>query len=103
MADLTPQALRRARRQHGAITIKQLVDAGVSRNTIRRLDARGVLVGDRKSVRRLASAEQTLEQRCAELCLAHPSTFVTGPTAGMLPGPGTLASGETALVPAPST
>jgi len=86
MADLTPKASRVARSQHGVITIKQLVAAGVSRTTARRLDASGVLVGDHKSVRRLASALRTLEQRCAELCLAHPSIFVTGPTAGSLMG-----------------
>ncbi len=86
MADLTSKASRVARSQHGVITIDQLVAAKVSRTTIRRLDAAHVLVGDHKSVRRLASAPRTLEQRCAELCLAHPSAFVTGPTAGILMG-----------------
>ena len=86
MADLTPKASRVARSQHGVITIKQLVLAKVSRTTARRLGASEVLVGPYKSVRRLASAPRTLEQRCAELCLAHPSTFVTGPTAGILMG-----------------
>lgn len=86
MADLTRKASSIARSQHGVITIKQLARAGVSRTTARRLDVAGVLVGDFKSVRRIASTPRTLEQRCAELCLAHPSTFVTGPTAGILMG-----------------
>ncbi|MGB3734307.1 MAG: type IV toxin-antitoxin system AbiEi family antitoxin domain-containing protein [Ilumatobacter sp.] len=86
MADLTSKALRLARSQHGVITTSQLVGAGVSRTTIRRLEGAEVLVGDYKSVRRIASSERTLEQRCAELCLAHPKTFITGATAGQLYG-----------------
>ncbi len=86
MADLTPAASRLAARQHGVVTVTQLVEAGVSRHTIRRLERTGVLVATRKSVRRLASAPTSLEQRCAELCLAHPTTFVTGATAGTLMG-----------------
>ena len=86
MADLTPKALRLARSQHGVITTSQLVGAGVSRTTARRLDRAGVLIGDYKSVRRLASGERTVEQRCAELCLAHPQAFITGVTAGRLYG-----------------
>lgn len=86
MADLTSKASRVARSQHGVITISQLVAAGVSRTTIRRLERSGTLVSEYKSVRRVTSAERTLEQRCTELCLAHPSAFVTGPSAGVLMG-----------------
>ncbi len=34
----------------------------------------------------VASTPTTIEQRCATLCAAHPSGFVTGPTAGILAG-----------------
>jgi hypothetical protein len=86
MADLTPAAMRIAAQQNGIITVDQLTRARVSRHTIRRLERVGVLVAEYKSVRRLGSSQRTLEQRCAELCLAHPQAFVTGPTAGTLKG-----------------
>jgi hypothetical protein len=78
--------MRVTARQHGVITVDQLTKSKVGRHTIRRLERVGVLVADFKSVRRLASSPRTLEQRCAELCLAHPQAFVTGPTAGKLIG-----------------
>ncbi|BAN03382.1 type IV toxin-antitoxin system AbiEi family antitoxin domain-containing protein [Ilumatobacter coccineus] len=86
MADLTSAAQRLAARQHGVISIRQLVASGVGRKTIRRLDRAEVLIADYKSVYRLGSSPRTLEQRCVELSLAHPSAFVTGPTAGTLMG-----------------
>jgi hypothetical protein len=86
MADLTPAAMRLAAQQHGVITVEQLTKARVSRHTIRRLERVGVLISEHKSVRRLASGQRTLEQRCAQLSLAHPQAFVTGPTAGVLKG-----------------
>jgi len=86
MADLTRRANTILRRQHGAITITQLAGAGVSRSTSRRLELSGVFDRPFKSVRRLASSNRTIEQRCAEICLAHRQVFVTGVTAGMLVG-----------------
>jgi hypothetical protein len=86
MADLTTAAMRVAARQHGVITIEQLTKAGVSRHTVRRLEKSGVLLAERKSVRRLGSSARTLEQRCVELCAAHKNVFVTGPTAGKILG-----------------
>ena len=86
MADLPRKASQLAARQHGVLTIRQLIDAGVSRHTMRRLERHGVLDADFKSVRRLTSAVRTLEQRCTEVCLAHPQTYITGVTAGTLIG-----------------
>lgn len=86
MAELTRAALTRALRQHGAITMAQLLGAGMTRHTIRRLEQRHVLERSYKSVFRLASEGRSLEQRCAELCLAHEKAFVSGPTAGKLLG-----------------
>ena len=42
----------------------------------------------------LARRPATLEQRCAVLCAAHPSGFVTGPTAGALARPATHAAAD---------
>jgi hypothetical protein len=86
MVDLTPVALELALRQHGAITTRQLSDAGIGRRAALRLENDTVLRRVHKWVFVLAGAPRTLEQRCAEICLAHPSVFVTGATAGRLMG-----------------
>lgn len=86
MADLPRKVSKLAAKQHGVVTIEQLTEAGVSRHTIRRLERNGVFDASYKSVRRLTSATRTLEQRCAELSLAHPQAYITGVTAGTLYG-----------------
>jgi hypothetical protein len=86
MSDLTPTALAVLGRQHGVASSRQLADAGVGRTTKHRLLRRGVLEESAKGVYRLASHAASLEQRCATLCLAHATGFITGPTAGMLVG-----------------
>jgi len=86
MADLTAPALRLAITQHGVISMAQLVERGVSGNTTRRLVRTGRLIRAAKSVYRLPTDTRSLEQRCVELCLAHPAAFVTGPSAGTLMG-----------------
>ncbi len=86
MADLTPAALRIARRQHGNITTTQLTRSGVSERTRVRLERAGVFERDFKAVYRLGSSRRSLQQRCAEICLAHPGVFITGATAGSLEG-----------------
>ena len=45
-----------------------------------------VLTSVYKSVVRIGSAPNTLEGRCAAVCLGHPSGFITGPTGGKLLG-----------------
>ena len=86
MSDLTPAAQRWLAAHHGVITTTQLRQAGVGRKTQDRLVARGVLVRVHKGVFVVASTPATLHQRCAALCAAHRSGFVTGPTAGVLLG-----------------
>ena len=84
MSDLTPAALSWLADHHGAITTAELRNCGVSKRTIQRLVDAGVLRLPTRGVFIAASTPGTLEQRCAVITAAHPSGFVTGPTAGML-------------------
>jgi hypothetical protein len=86
MSDLTPAAQRWLADHHGVITTRVLRECGVRRSTVERLSAAGVLRPIHRGVFVVASTPTTIEQRCAILCVAHPSGFVTGPTAGMLAG-----------------
>ncbi len=86
MSELTPQALSILRNQHGHATAAQLDRAGVHRRTRLRLIENQLLTPVYKSVVRIGSAPETLESRCAALCLGHPSGFITGPTGGKLLG-----------------
>jgi hypothetical protein len=83
---LTRGALEIAGRQHGVITTSQLTSASVDKRRRSQLERRGVLIGEFKSVYRVAGHRASLEQRCAAVCLAHPSSFVTGATGGRLLG-----------------
>lgn len=86
MSDLTPAALKWLADHHGVITTAQLKTHGVGRKTRLRLINNGVLRAEHKSVFVIESSPSSLEQRCACLCAAHPSGFVTGPTAGSILG-----------------
>lgn len=86
MSDLTPKALAILRGQHGHATVSQLDAAGVHRRARLRLVDADVLKPVYKSVVRIDSAPETLESRCAALCLSHQSGFVTGPAGGKLLG-----------------
>ncbi len=86
MLELTPAATRWLNHNHGVITSAELRDCHVSRSTVARLVAAGVLRRAHKGVFVMASNAVTLEQRCVVLCRAHPTGFVTGPTAGTLLG-----------------
>jgi hypothetical protein len=83
---LTDAAVQWLRDHHDVITSRALDDTGVGRSTTRRLVRRGVLRPHQKGVFVAGSSRSTLEQRCVVLCAAHPTGFVTGPTAGMLLG-----------------
>ena len=86
MASLTSEALELAIRQHGLITTEQLARCGVGRTTRTGLVRQRLLHHEFKSVFRLPGPRSSLERRCAVLCLAHPSVFVTGATGGRLRG-----------------
>jgi hypothetical protein len=82
--DLTPTGSRWLADHHGVVTTAVLRSTGVSRATTDRLVRAGVLRVAHKGVYVLTATKPTLEQRCAVLSAAHPSGFVTGPTAGAL-------------------
>jgi hypothetical protein len=84
VSDLTPEAIAWLHDHHGVITTARLSDCRVSRSTTSRLLATGVLRHAYKRVFVIASSPVTVEQRCVALCCAHPSGFVTGPTAGVM-------------------
>ncbi len=84
MNDLSPAASRWLADHHGVISAAQLRACGVGRSTTLRLVRRGVLTAAHKGVFILTATKPTLEQRCVVLSLAHPTGFVTGPTAGAL-------------------
>ena len=82
MNDLTPAALQWLADHHGVITSAVLRSASVGRSTTHRLLRAAVLRGVFRGVYVLTASKPTIEQRCALLSAAHPSWFVTGPTAG---------------------
>jgi hypothetical protein len=86
VSNLTPDAMAWLASHHSVITASVLRSCGVGRSTTVRLVRAGVLGNPHKGVYVLASAKPSLELRCAVVCCAHPSGFVTGPTAGMLLG-----------------
>ncbi len=86
MSDLTPSASQWLATHHGVITTAVLRRCSVSKATTQRLVRSGVLSAPYRGVYVLAAAPESLHQRCAILTAAHPSGFVTGPTAGSLLG-----------------
>jgi hypothetical protein len=86
VSELTPAAQCWLADHHGVITTRELRRSGVGKATIARLVDSGVLRPVHKGVFVVTSSRATVEQRCAALCAAHPTGFVTGPTAGVLAG-----------------
>jgi hypothetical protein len=86
MPDLTPAAMEIFKRFHGNATAAQLRRAGIAGRARRRLVDNGILKIVHHSVYAITSHPETLESRCAALCLAHPNGYVTGPTSGRLEG-----------------
>lgn len=84
MVDLTPGSMELFRRYHGHATGPMLTEVGVGRRRRDRLVAAGVLAMPYPRVYRLTSTAESLESRCAALCLAHPQGFITGTSAGRL-------------------
>jgi hypothetical protein len=84
MNDLTPAALQWLADHHGVITSAVLRSSRVGRSTTDRLVRAAVLRGVFKGVYVLTASKPTIEQRCVLLSAAHPSGFVTGPTAGVI-------------------
>ena len=86
MPGLTSAATKWLTDHHGVITAERLRLCKVGRKTILRLVDGGVLQIIERGIYRATSVRESLEQRCALLCAAHPGGFITGPTAGTLAG-----------------
>lgn len=74
------------RTHHGVATGAMLSDVGFGRRQRAHAVEDGLLVPMYERVFRMASAEMTIELRCAALSLAYGQGFVTGPTGGQLMG-----------------
>jgi hypothetical protein len=84
--DLTASAIALIHQQLGSISCRQLTEHGVSRRARQRLQRDGVLLSTGHSVYRMPTFPVTFEARIVTLCLQHPRTFITGPTAAGLEG-----------------
>ena len=71
-------------RQHGVVTVDQLLTDGSTRHSIRRLVTLGLLVMVHQGVYRQATSPDTFESRCTAACLADPAAVITGPAAARL-------------------
>jgi hypothetical protein len=78
-----PLAVRIAER-HGIITHDELLVDGHTRNSVRRLVEKGLLVVEHKHVYRLATSPDTFEARCAAACSADPFGLISGVAAARL-------------------
>lgn len=82
MPSFSADILAAMHRQQGLITSKQLSAGGLHRDARQHLVEQGTLSRPYKSVYMVATRRPTFEQRLLALSLAHPSGFITGPTAG---------------------
>ncbi len=86
MAHLNPIAHAVLARQHGVASTRQLLDTGLSRRHVQRLQRDGVLELVVRGAYRTPSAPDTELARCAAVCCARPEVAIAGPTAGRLWG-----------------
>ena len=82
MPDFSSITLATIQRQLGLITSDQLDAGGIHRTARQRLVDLKVLQRPYKSVYMVTTRRPTFEQRLIALSLAHPTGFITGPTAG---------------------
>jgi very-short-patch-repair endonuclease len=81
---LTPAAHDRLAAQHGVVYVEQLLDAGLTQNRIKHLEAVGSLRLVVRGVYRSPSTPWDELQRCTALCLSRFDVAIGGPTAGRL-------------------
>ncbi len=86
MVHLTPQAHAVFARQHGAASVDQLLQMGMSHRDLRHLQQSGDLELVLRGAYRTPSAPISESSRCAAVCLARPDVAIAGPTAGRLWG-----------------
>jgi len=84
MAHLTAAAHQHFARQHGVANVPQLVDAGLTRRLIERLERDGEIELVLRGVYRSRSVELDELGRCAAVCLMRRDIAICGPTAGRL-------------------
>ncbi len=82
MPDFSANTLATIQRQLGLVTSAQLETGGIHRTARQRLVDQKVLERPYKSVYMVTTPRPTFEQRLIALSLAHPTGFITGPTAG---------------------
>jgi hypothetical protein len=86
VAHLNPGAHALFARQHGVASTQQLLDSGISRRQLQRLQHHGGLELVLRGAYRTPSAPITELSQCAAVCSARPDVAVAGPTAGRLWG-----------------
>lgn len=82
MQPFTPEALAHFETHHGIASRSELLAAGLSRHTIRRMVETANLREVVKGVYHLPAAPLDELARCAAICAAHPDLAISGPTAG---------------------
>lgn len=86
MAGLNPGAHALLARQHGVASTQQLLDSGISRSQLQRLQHHGGLELVLRGAYRTPSAPITELSQCAAVCAARQDVAIAGPTAGRLWG-----------------
>lgn len=86
MSSLTARALAHFERHHGIASIEQLVECGVSRSVIKRLQREGLIEQVLQGAYRLRGQPLTELGRMMAVCTAHPGHVIAGPSAGRLLG-----------------
>lgn len=82
-----PSAVHRLfARQHGVVSLGQLLGSGLTTKQVENHATNGALTGVLRGSYRSPSVGETEAMRCSEICLAHPEAVIAGPTAGRLHG-----------------
>lgn len=84
MATISSSLAQRIARQHGVVTVDQLIADGSTRHTIRRLVTLGLLKMVHEGVYHQASVPETFEGRCTAACLADSTAVISGPAGARL-------------------
>lgn len=80
------ESLEYLRSHHGIASGSALREVGVSPNDLRRLVEAGNLVPVLRGVYRMPAVPYDESARCVAVCVAHPESVISGPTAGRLWG-----------------
>lgn len=80
------ESLEYLRSHHGIASGRALREVGVSPNDLRRLVEAGNLVPVLRGVYRMPAVQNDELARCVAVCMAHPKSVISGPTAGRVWG-----------------